>query len=315
LFKVIIIMILLLFISPLVYAEDGSILMQKYGIPVNNPVVESEKLNIMVEAYNEVAHEVNSNTMLSAAYDLFDQYSKNKLTSMDSEIYVLTDKLNAIEALMDKSKEKEVAYIMDLDSKYRSVMAELKVKRQLRNLWVEQTKAVSKVPEINTDEDRLRMNALGNQVDAQRDKYQDAISYPDLGDIKNFVSPLSLPAIVNSPFGARLDPVKRDSVTFHKGMDLNAPIGTVVLAAFNGIIEEAASNAEIGNYVIINHGHGIKTLYGHLNHYQVNKDQKVIQYQPIAESGNSGTETTGPHLHFGVFINGTAVDPGVFVPH
>lgn len=130
-----------------------------------------------------------------------------------------------------------------------------------------------------------------------------------------FYSPLEISVQLTSPYGERLDPVTRDVITFHHGMDMRAPEGTQVLAAFNGVVEEAASGEELGNYVIVNHGCGIKTLYGHLESYQVSAGDKVEQYDSIARSGNTGSRTTGPHLHFGVYINGKSVNPGVFVPH
>lgn len=315
-YKVIsILMIILICGSIHVYAEDGSVLMMKYGLPVDNPVLESEKLDSILEEYREVAHEVNTNTMLSAAYDVYDQYSKSKLTAMDLEIYTLTDSLTAIELLMNKSKEREVDFLIDLDLQYRSIMVELKLKRELRAKFTEQFKKVVVTPDINPDKDTSKLNSLSHQVDIQKDKYNNAISYPDLGDITHFKSPLEIPVVMTSPFGERLDPLKRELITFHKGMDMNASIGTTVLAAFNGTIKDASYNSEIGNYVIIDHGHGITTLYGHLDSYQVAKGQKVTQYEPIAKSGNSGTETTGAHLHFGFMINGVAYDPGLFVPH
>lgn len=86
-------------------------------------------------------------------------------------------------------------------------------------------------------------------------------------------------------------------------------MNTDITALFNGTIETVGSSDDIGYYVIINHGKGIKTLYGHLDHYSVEEGQQVKQYDVIASSGNSGNRSTGPHLHLGLYINGTAVNP------
>lgn len=309
-------LLLLLLISSLAYAEDASVLLEKYDVPVRDSMAEEEKLNILEEEYHVVAQQVNNNTMLSAAYDLLDQYNEAKLASMDLEIYALSDELKSIVKKMDESEEEDVEYIMELDSNYRSVAANLELKRQVRNSWIDQSDGVTELPiTINTKKDINRMDALSNRVDEQREKVQEALTYPELGEITSFKSPLAIPVHMTSPFGVRLDPVTREAMTFHKGMDMRASEGTTVLAAFNGYVEEAANNTALGNYVIINHGRGIKTLYGHLSSFQVVKGQEVKQYEAIAKSGNTGSRTTGPHLHFGVFINGKAQDPGVFVPH
>lgn len=310
------VLLLLFLYSSIAYAEDASVLLEKYGVPTSDAVAEEEKLNILEEEYYSVAQQVNNNTMLSAAYELKDQYNEIRLANMDLEIYELSDELNSIVKKMDESKEEDVKYIMELDSSYRSVAAKLERKRQERNSWMIQSAEVTEQPiVINTEKDRVRMDALGNQVDKQREKVQAALTYPELGEITSFKSPLAIPVRMTSPFGVRLDPITRAAMTFHKGMDMSAPEGTTVLAAFNGYVEEASENAEIGNFVIVNHGRGIKTLYGHLSSYQVVKGQEVKQYEAIAKSGNTGSRTTGPHLHFGVFINGEALDPGVFIPH
>lgn len=315
-YKVISITLLFLLLSTsFIHAEDASVLLNKYGVSVDNAAAEGEKLGLMEEEYTKVAQKVNTNTMLSAASDLNDQFNKDALKNMDLEIYSLSDALNATETLMNNSKERDVAYIMDLDSKYRSIVAKLGAKRKARNLWGEQSKANNPIVIQNVEQDKRRMNVLNNQLVEQREKYQQALSYPELGEVTHFKSPLEIPVRMTSPFGERLDPITREAMTFHKGMDMHATEGTAVLAAFNGVIEEASSNSEIGNYVVINHGHGIKTMYGHLSSQQVVKNQQVKQYQVIAKSGNTGSQTTGPHLHFAVFIDGVAVDPGVFVPH
>ena len=90
--KVISITLLLLLLSTsLAHAEDASVLLNKYGVSVDNAAAEGEKLNLMEEEYTKVAQKVNTNTMLSAASDLNDQFNKDTLKNMDLEIYSLSD--------------------------------------------------------------------------------------------------------------------------------------------------------------------------------------------------------------------------------
>ncbi|MED5371018.1 MAG: M23 family metallopeptidase [Myxococcota bacterium] len=115
---------------------------------------------------------------------------------------------------------------------------------------------------------------------------------------------------ISSPFGFRDHPVlaKRK---FHNGVDLSVPVGTPVLAAQEGTVSVAGSDAINGNYVVINHQGGIRTSYCHLDSLAVERKQQVQRGELIGNSGNTG-RSTGPHLHFVVRVGGKAVDPEAF---
>jgi len=112
---------------------------------------------------------------------------------------------------------------------------------------------------------------------------------------------------LTSQFGNRISPITGVR-TFHAGVDLKANIGTSVGAAMAGRVIDVGVNATFGRYVILSHGGAYQTLYAHLDRAYVAKGTQVSQGEKIAESGNTG-ETTGPHLHFGIYRNGEAVDP------
>ncbi|MGB6164699.1 MAG: peptidoglycan DD-metalloendopeptidase family protein [Pseudonocardiaceae bacterium] len=95
---------------------------------------------------------------------------------------------------------------------------------------------------------------------------------------------------------------------FHAGVDIAAPIGTPILAATEGTVIAAGPAQGYGLWIRIDHGGGVITTYGHNNRNLVTVGQTVHAGQPIAEVGNRG-DSTGPHLHFGVEVNGQAVDP------
>jgi murein DD-endopeptidase MepM/ murein hydrolase activator NlpD len=96
----------------------------------------------------------------------------------------------------------------------------------------------------------------------------------------------------------------------HKGTDFAAPRGTPIYAAGNGVVERANRYGSFGNYVRIRHANGYKTIYGHLNGFArgVRAGVRVRQGQTIGYVGMTGT-ATGPHLHYEVHVNGTAVNP------
>ncbi|MFD0588510.1 peptidoglycan DD-metalloendopeptidase family protein [Paenibacillus sp. GCM10027627] len=310
-----ILLLLLLMPSTLAAAEDASVLFKKYNLPAFDPLEEAIKLQILEEEYVEVSTKVNTNTMLEAAMVLHEDQRKNAFKRIDTDIYELTDELTAIEGQMGESHMQEVSYIMELDTRYRETMQKLDEKQQERKEWTDQQKEVGILSPDEAKKDRQKLESLSPKIEQQKQNYEKAVACPVLGDVTTFSSPLEIPVQLTSPYGERLDPITLDAVTFHHGMDMYAPEGTLVLSAFNGVVEEASTAEELGNYVIVDHGCGIKTLYGHLESYDVAAGDQVTQYQSIARSGNTGSRTTGPHLHFAVYINGKSVDPAVFVPY
>jgi murein DD-endopeptidase MepM/ murein hydrolase activator NlpD len=117
--------------------------------------------------------------------------------------------------------------------------------------------------------------------------------------------PLSGP--ITSPFGWRHNPFG-GAPDFHPGIDIGIDVGTTVAAAASGTIIMAQWYGGYGNYVLIDHGGGISTGYGHLSKIFVSVGQVVQRGQAIAASGNTGA-STGPHLHFEVRKKGKPIDP------
>ena len=112
---------------------------------------------------------------------------------------------------------------------------------------------------------------------------------------------------LSSGFGARSAPTKGAS-TYHQGVDWATPVGTAVMASCGGTVTRAGWGSGYGYVVYIQHADGRETRYGHLSKVLVSVGQHVDQGQKIALSGNTG-RSTGPHLHFELRINGTAVNP------
>ena len=101
-------------------------------------------------------------------------------------------------------------------------------------------------------------------------------------------------------------------VKMHEGLDVGAPIGTVILAPADGVIKISGKTPGFGWYIEIDHGYGVETLYAHNSKNLVKKGQKIKRGQLIAKVGNSGL-STGPHLHYEVRVNGTPVDPLYYI--
>lgn len=111
-----------------------------------------------------------------------------------------------------------------------------------------------------------------------------------------------------SAYGWRIHPIWGDR-RFHAGEDIGAPSGTSILAADSGIATVIPDNGNgYGNYIIINHGGGRTTLYAHMSGFAVSNGATVTQGQTIGYVGSTGN-STGPHLHFEVRVNGATTDP------
>jgi murein DD-endopeptidase MepM/ murein hydrolase activator NlpD len=112
---------------------------------------------------------------------------------------------------------------------------------------------------------------------------------------------------ITDPFGMRMHPITH-RWRMHTGMDIGAPMGSTITAAAGGRVIYAGWEGGYGNTIIIDHGGATSTLYGHCSQLFVSEGQDVARGQAIGAVGSTG-ESTGPHLHFEIRINGTPVDP------
>lgn len=112
---------------------------------------------------------------------------------------------------------------------------------------------------------------------------------------------------ITCPFGPRIHPILKVKKS-HTGMDIGAPSGASVVAAADGTVIVSGYSGAYGNYIVIDHGGGTTTLYGHHSSNLVSKGAKVKKGQKIAKVGSTGW-STGPHLHFEVSVNGVVKNP------
>lgn len=232
---------------------------------------------------------------------------KDNYTVINGKVKTLQEQLAALE-----KRDNEV---------YRSIFEANPLPDSARAKAIEQKKEIDKINVMNDDvigkDIANQLNNITARIAYQFDSY-DAIAKL----IKNQdVKLASIPAIqpvsnkqltrIASGFGMRIDPVY-GTPKMHKGLDFTAPQGTPIYATGDGVAEVPGySESGFGNHVIINHGYGYETLYGHMIRVKARNGQRVKRGEVIGYVGSTG-KSTGPHCHYEVHINGQAVDPVYF---
>jgi len=156
---------------------------------------------------------------------------------------------------------------------------------------------------INAKIDRLNNSYLGLQLYIER-LHGNLQHTPSITPVSNF--------FLSSPFGFRTHPVTGETEKMHQGIDMTAPKWTPIHAPANGRVDLVSNSETMGRYVSIDHGNGIVTRYGHMEKPFVKEGQIVSRSDVIGYVGNTG-RTTGHHLHYEVWVNGTAVNPIYYI--
>lgn len=188
--------------------------------------------------------------------------------------------LNALIAEKEQEIYKLSEDIQNKDAAIREYEAEIAV----------QNNAI-KTLEAAVAEERKRL------AEEQRRKYDGGV----------FTFPLSSYTRISEEYGNRIHPILKVP-QFHNGIDIAAPGGTAIYAAYDGKVVASDYNSSMGNYVMIDHGDSLYTIYMHASALYVSKGAEVTKGQKIAAVGSTG-RSTGNHLHFSVRLNGSYVSP------
>jgi len=234
---------------------------------------------------------------------------------------VMKENYNTINEKVKTLKE-QLAVLEKRDNDvYRSIFEANPLPDSARAKAIEQKQELDKINVMNDDILGKNIAISLNNITA-RMAYQSE-SYNAIDKlIKNQDEKLaSIPAIqpisnkelnrIASGYGMRIDPVY-GTPKMHKGLDFTAPQGTPIYATGNGMAEVPGnSESGYGNHVVIHHGYGYETLYGHMVRVKVRNRQQVKRGEVIGWVGSTG-KSTGPHCHYEVRINDNAVDPIYF---
>ncbi len=204
---------------------------------------------------------------------------------------------------------------------YRAIFEATPVPDSARAKELEDKKEAAIVEKIKDNQlassIRSTLDNLMNRIVAQKKSYDEVDKLvenkEELLSRTPAIQPVSNKDLsrIASGFGSRIDPVYK-TVKFHYGLDFAAPQGTPIYATADGTITTAGSTGNgYGNHVIINHGYGYETLYGHMVRVKVNNGQTIKRGEVIGWVGSTG-KSTGPHCHYEVHKNGNKIDPIYF---
>jgi murein DD-endopeptidase MepM/ murein hydrolase activator NlpD len=152
------------------------------------------------------------------------------------------------------------------------------------------------------------LGAIGSRLDSVRDSVERrhalAFATPSIWPVAGWLT---------SSYGTRRDPFN-DETAFHPGLDISADYGAPVLATADASVVAAGQNGAYGNMVVLDHGFGITTKYGHLSRIAVRDDQHVKRGDIIGYVGSTG-RSTGAHLHYEIWMNGRLTNPMTLLAH
>lgn len=265
------------------------------------------------------------------------QYDRNMLLKYEQTVETiakmeetLKTEISELEALKQQVEEEQkavAALVQEKEAKLAQTEGELVDAQQLADAYEAEIEAQNEIiAQIQAaEQERLRQEqeAQENQENNGNENTSDSDS--GNGDSENngggnsednsttqptvsaFTWPCPSSTRITSDYGPRESPTAGAS-TYHKGIDIGAAHGADIVAAADGKVVFAGYSSSAGNYVTVDHGGGLYTVYMHCSSLVVSKGQSVSRGQVIAKVGSTGI-STGNHLHFGVSLNGSYVNP------
>jgi murein DD-endopeptidase MepM/ murein hydrolase activator NlpD len=158
-----------------------------------------------------------------------------------------------------------------------------------------------------------RAGTLGSIVPASRESLEELVARLEDRREQLAATPSVWPAngYVTSGYGNRISPFT-GRLQFHAGIDIAAEFGTPIIAPANGVVSFVGRKGPLGKAVVIDHGYGLRTTFGHTDEIYVHVGQHVTRGAKIASIGSTG-RSTGPHVHYQVQVNGRTVDPSNYI--
>ena len=284
--------------------ESNGAAIEQLGVEIdNNNLILEQRLRASYKrgdvGYIEII--LNSENLLDA------------MTRMDTIQLIVQEDVNLLKDIQAQKTSLEELKAQQEKEKADVVAAKDKLVSKKKQVEASQNTKEAYMAELQND--MKKMQALEEKMEKENTQFEKRIQQLQLESEYTGGEMLwPLPANqkrITSYFGKRIHPLY-GYWTNHRGIDIACPYNTEVYAANSGVVIVAEKHWSYGNYVIIDHGGKIATVYGHNTKLLVSVGQKVNKGDVIALSGSTG-ESTGPHLHFEVRKNGVVVDPIPYV--
>jgi murein DD-endopeptidase MepM/ murein hydrolase activator NlpD len=226
----------------------------------------------------------------------------------------ISDEVNSLEQQMAELEKRD-------NTVYRSIFEAKPIPDSVRAKELEKEKEIAKVAKMEDYEVvqsiQNTLKVLAGRINVQKRSYKELEGLMNNKEKILAATPAIQPVSnkdlsrIASGFGYRIDPVYK-SIKMHAGLDFAAPQGTPIYATANGRVKTSGySSGGYGNHVVIDHGYGYETLYGHMVRVKARAGQQVLRGEIIGYVGTTG-KSTGPHCHYEVHKNGNKIDPVYF---
>ena len=263
---------------------------------------------------------------------VMNQIGENKQLKMENrrlrqQVQLFQNKISTAENTLERVKSfaTRLRVIMHVEDQPPSLQTKLPdANSNIGNLTPAPTPVQAEAENETSSSEKIELKKAYSELDSKISQLtQDALhteellqdEYEILYDKKSFLAALPTrqpaPGYFTSGFGVRTSPYG-DRIKMHEGLDIANRLDTPIRAPADGEVVFANSKAGYGLTLILNHGYGIETWYGHLRRFSVAKGEKVRRGTKIAMLGNSG-RSTGPHVHYEVRVHGYPVDPRSYI--
>lgn len=244
----------------------------------------------------------------------YERVLRQQNAELKEELQGLNERIAGLDQQMDVLEKRD-------NEVYRSIFEAQPIPDSMRVLEIERAQEIAKVESL--PEGKLiyaidtTIQKLKARIEAQKKSYDQVVKLIENKEQLLAATPAIQPVAnkdlnrIASGFGYRIDPVYK-TIKLHAGLDFAAPQGTPIYATADGTVKVAGfSDGGYGNHVVINHGYGYETVYGHMVRIKSRNGQKVKRGEVIGYVGSTG-KSTGPHCHYEVRKNGQKLDPVYF---
>lgn len=273
-------------------------------------ILESESIGQLLNRAEYISKMVDYDRNMLAKFEETKQYvatTKESLENEKAELEVLK--------VESEAKQTEVSRLIDQKStQIAQYESDISSAKDLEEEYEDDIKAQNEIIaalEASVAAKKAEIKRLQEAEAAANSNKTSSVNITTTYDGGTFTWPCPSSTRISSEYGNRLHPVL-GVYQFHNGIDIAASTGSAIVAAYKGTVVGAGYNSSMGNYVMIDHGDGLYTIYMHASALYVTTGQNVAKGDTIAAVGSTG-RSTGAHLHFGVRLNGSYVSPHNYV--